>query len=156
MGIEERTGDQLFVEYGINGLTLCVNGSDGTVTSTGGGTYAGGTGQFEGARGSFEVRATGRYLATGVKDGVFGGFGQYTGRSTGELILPRTRPAPYARAPSTSAPAGASATQACRGRVGPSDRLGGHLPRTLSLVFLSSKHHVLDLPNRVGRGHVWP
>ena len=88
VGIEERTGDQLFVEYGINGLTLCVNVLDGTVTSTGGGTYAGGTGQFEGASGSFKVRATGRYLATGEKDGVFGGFGQYTGKSKGELILP--------------------------------------------------------------------
>ena len=88
MGIEEKTGDQLFVEYETNGLTLCVKESDGTITSKGRGTYAGGTGQFKGASGSFEVRATGKYLATGVKEGVFGDFGQYTGKSKGELILP--------------------------------------------------------------------
>jgi hypothetical protein len=91
VGIEEETGDQLFVEYGINGLTLCVNQADGPVTSTGGGTYAGGTGQFKGASGSFEVRATGKYLVTGEKEGVFGGFGQYVGTSTGELTLPANK-----------------------------------------------------------------
>jgi hypothetical protein len=88
VGIEEETGDQLFVEYGINGLTLCANQSDGTITSTGGGTYAGGTGQFEGVSGSFTVQATGKYLVTGMKEGVFGAFGQYTGTSKGEFTLP--------------------------------------------------------------------
>jgi hypothetical protein len=91
VGTEERTGDQLFVEYGTNGLILCV-GSNGTITSTGRGTYAGGTGQFEGASGSFEVRATGKYLVTGEKDGITAGFGQYTGTSEGELTTIRKNP----------------------------------------------------------------
>jgi hypothetical protein len=84
-----ENGDQLFVEYATDALTLCLKESDGTFSFSGHGNHANGTGQFAGASGPFEVQGTGRYLAFGFKEGVFGGFGQFTGTVTGTLILPK-------------------------------------------------------------------
>jgi hypothetical protein len=84
---EERSGDQLFYEVATNEETLCLNPADFSFSFTAQGTITGGTGQFAGASGSFESQATGKYLVTGEKEGVFGGFGQFSGTSTGTLII---------------------------------------------------------------------
>ena len=85
---EEQTGDQLFYKIAPNDGRLCLQLSDLTFRVTVQGTITGGTGQFTSATGSLRTRATGRYLVFGAKAGVFGGFGQFRGRSTGTLIFP--------------------------------------------------------------------
>jgi hypothetical protein len=82
----EKTADQLFVEDGAGGGTLCLY-PDLTFTFTEHGTFAGGTGQFTGASGSFDGQGTGKYLVFGSKDGVFGGVGQYTETVTETLNI---------------------------------------------------------------------
>jgi hypothetical protein len=84
----EKTGDQLFFEDAAGGVTFCVN-PDLTFSFTEQGTFAGGTGQFTGASGSFDGQGTGKYLVFGSKEGVFGGFGQFTETVTGTLNIPQ-------------------------------------------------------------------
>jgi hypothetical protein len=86
---EEKTGDQIFAEVATNDATLCFKESDLTFSITAHGTNTGGTGQFAGASGTFDAQSTGKYLVFGFKNGVFGGFGQFSGTSTGTLILPK-------------------------------------------------------------------
>lgn len=86
---EEKSGDQLFYEVASNAETLCLNPADFSFSFTAQGTITGGTGQFTNASGSFESRATGTYRVTGEKEGVFGGFGQFSGTSTGTLVIPK-------------------------------------------------------------------
>ena len=81
----EKTSDQLFYEDAAGGFTFCLN-SDLTFSYTEHGTWAGGTGQFTGASGSFDAVGTGKFLVTGTKAGVFGGFGQFTNTVTGTLV----------------------------------------------------------------------
>src|SRR5712692_9534773 len=78
---EEKTSDQLFFGAATNGVTECFNPADGTFSFTAHGTITGGTGQFTGATGSFQSQGTGKFLVAGMKGGVFGGFGQFTGTS---------------------------------------------------------------------------
>src|SRR5215469_14046981 len=80
----EKTSDQLFYEDAAGGFTFCLN-SDLTCSYTEHGTWAGGTGQFTGASRSFDAVGTGKFLVTGTKAGVFGGFGQFTSTVTGTL-----------------------------------------------------------------------
>jgi hypothetical protein len=80
----EKTADQLFFEDPAGGETFCLN-PDLTFSFTEHGTFAGGTGQFSEASGSIDGQGTGKYLATGSKEGVFGGFGQFTETATGTL-----------------------------------------------------------------------
>jgi hypothetical protein len=84
----EKTADQLFIEDATGGVTFCLN-PDLTFSFTEHGTFAGGTGQFTEATGSLDGQATGKYLVTGSKDGVFGGFGQFTETATGILNIPK-------------------------------------------------------------------
>jgi hypothetical protein len=84
-----ENGDQLFFEAATDAGTFCPN-PDLTFSFTFHGTFAGGTGQFTGASGSFDEQDTGKYLVSGAKEGIFGGFGQFTGTSTGTLILPKS------------------------------------------------------------------
>ena len=82
----EKTTDQLFIEDAAGGVTFCFN-PDLTFSFTEHGSFAGGTGQFAEATGSIDGQATGKYLVTGSKDGVFGGFGQFTETATGTLNI---------------------------------------------------------------------
>jgi len=84
----EKTADQLFLEDAAGGFTFCLH-PDLTFSFTEQGTFAGGTGPFTGASGSFAGQGTGQYLVSGTKEGVFGGFGQFTETVTGTLILPK-------------------------------------------------------------------
>jgi hypothetical protein len=67
------------------GFKFCLN-PDLTFSFTEHGTWAGGTGQFTEASGSFDAQGTGKFLVTGRKAGVFGGFGQFINTLTGTLI----------------------------------------------------------------------
>jgi hypothetical protein len=80
----EKTADQLFFEDATGGETFCLN-PDLTFSFTEHGTFAGGTGQFTEASGSIDGQGTGKYLVSGSKEGVFGGFGQFTETATGTL-----------------------------------------------------------------------
>jgi hypothetical protein len=82
---DEKTSDQLFYEDVAGGFKFCLN-PDLTFSFTEHGTWAGGTGQFTGASGTFDAQGTGKFLVTGTKEGVFGGFGQFTNTSTGTVI----------------------------------------------------------------------
>jgi hypothetical protein len=42
-----------------------------------------------GASGSIDGQGTGKYLVSGSKEGVFGGFGQFTETVTGTLNIPK-------------------------------------------------------------------
>ena len=84
-----KTADQLFFEDAAGGVTFCLN-PDLTFSFTEHGTFAGGTGQFTEASGSIDGHGTGKYLVSGSKEGVFGGFGQFTETVTGTLTLPRS------------------------------------------------------------------
>jgi hypothetical protein len=84
----EQTADQLFIEDAAGGVTFCLN-PDLTFSFTDHGAIAGGTGRFREASGSINGRATGKYLVTGSKNGVFGGFGQFTETASGTLHTPR-------------------------------------------------------------------
>ena len=82
----EKTADQLFFEDASGGETFCLN-PDLTFSFTEHGTFAGGTGQFTNASGSIDGESTGKYLISGSKEGVFGGFGQFTETATGTLTI---------------------------------------------------------------------
>jgi hypothetical protein len=81
----EKTADQLFLEDAAGGETFCLN-PDLTFTFTEHSTFAGGTGRFAEASGSIDGQGTGKFLVFGSKDGIFGGFGQFTESATGTLI----------------------------------------------------------------------
>jgi hypothetical protein len=83
------TGEQLFSEG--PALVNCVNPApDLPFTLMGTLTFSGGTGRFAGATGSAEItNGSGKYLVTGSKGGVFGGFAQFTFTETGTLTLAR-------------------------------------------------------------------
>ena len=83
--ISEKTADQLFFEDAASGETFCLN-PDLTFSFTEHGTFAGGTGRFAEASGSIDGQGTGKYLVFGSKDGIFGGFGQFTETATGTLV----------------------------------------------------------------------
>jgi hypothetical protein len=84
----EKTGDQLFGK--VTSATLCLNGSafPFPFTVSGQGEAIGGTGKYTGATGTDEFHSAGSFLIFGVKDGIFGGFGQFNFTSDGTLILP--------------------------------------------------------------------
>jgi hypothetical protein len=84
----EKTTDQLFLEDPAGGVTFCFN-PDLTFSFTEHATFVGGTGQFKEASGSIDGQATGKYLVNSFKDGVFGGFGQFTETATGTLNIPK-------------------------------------------------------------------
>jgi hypothetical protein len=83
-----KNADQAFGEAAF--ITLCLDPTapDLAFTYTAKVNYAGGTGQFAGATGSLDVQGSGKYLVFGFKNGVFGGFGQFSETDTGTLILP--------------------------------------------------------------------
>lgn len=86
--IAEKTGDQIFSR--IASGTLCINFSifPFQFTDSGHSEVIGGTGKFTGATGTYDFQASGSYLQFGFKNGVFGGFGQFTGTEDGTLNLP--------------------------------------------------------------------
>jgi hypothetical protein len=84
----QKTGDQLFFEDAAGASTFCLN-PDLTFSFTEQGTFAGGTGKYAGASGSFDGQGPGQYLVSGSKEGVFGGFGQFTETVTGTLNIPK-------------------------------------------------------------------
>jgi len=84
----EKTSEQLFFEDAAGASTFCL-APDLTFTFSEHATFAGGTGQFTGASGSFDGQGTGKYLASGSKDNIFGGFGQFTEVATGTLTIPK-------------------------------------------------------------------
>ncbi len=86
---DEKTGDQLFGQY--TSATLCFNFSTIPFTFTASGQTAilGGTEKYAGATGTGSFQSVGSELALGVKDGIFGGFGQVTFTSDGTLTLPK-------------------------------------------------------------------
>jgi len=83
---DEDTGDQGFSQ--ITSATQCFNASTFTFTGFGKGIIIGGTGKNTGATGTFTNRFSGSYLQFGFKNGVFGGFGQFTFTSDGTVNLP--------------------------------------------------------------------
>jgi hypothetical protein len=84
----EKTSDQLFFADAAGEVTFCLN-PDLTFSFTEHGTFAGGTGEFAGASGSIDGQGTGKYLVSGSKDNIFGGFGQFTETVTGTLTIPK-------------------------------------------------------------------
>src|SRR5262245_13317687 len=82
----EKTGDQLFYADAVCASTFCLNPAL-MFSFSQQGSFAGGTGQFTGASGSFDGQGPGQYLVSGSKEGVFGGFGQFTETVTGTLTL---------------------------------------------------------------------
>jgi hypothetical protein len=83
---DAKTGAQTFSQ--ITSGTLCLNIFTGQSTITSEGVYIGGTGKLTGATGTFTSQTSGSYLMLGFKNGVFGGFGQFTGTVDATLILP--------------------------------------------------------------------
>src|SRR5262245_33656885 len=84
----EKTSEQLFFADAAGASTFCLN-PDLTFSFTEHATFAGGTGEFTGASGFFDGQSTGKYLAFGSKEGVFGGFGQFSETATGTLTIPK-------------------------------------------------------------------
>ena len=86
---EETSADQLFWET--TSFTICVDlsSSDLPFSYTGQATVTGGTGKFAGTTGTVNLQGTGKYLAFGFKNTVFGGFGQLTETESGTLNLPK-------------------------------------------------------------------
>ena len=89
VGTAEKTGDQLFSR--ITSATLCINFSTFPFqfTNSGHAEVIGGTGKSTGATGTYDFQSSGSYLQFGFKNGVFGGFGQFTGTEDGTLNLPK-------------------------------------------------------------------
>lgn len=83
---DAKTGDQTFSQ--ITSGTLCLNIFTGQSTSKSEGIYIGGTGKAAGATGTYTSQTSGSYLMLGFKNGVFGGFGQFTGTVDSTLIVP--------------------------------------------------------------------
>jgi hypothetical protein len=79
-----ETGDQVFSQT--KWAVQCFNAATGKFTGRGEGLITGGTGENAGATGTYKSRFSGSYLQFGFKDGVFGGFGQFTFTSTGTLV----------------------------------------------------------------------
>ncbi len=86
---EAKSGDQLFFAVEPNDGAFCLKPSDLTFSATWQGTIIGGTGQFTGASGTFALQTTGKYLVTGEKEGVFGGFGHFNATTTETLNIPK-------------------------------------------------------------------
>lgn len=94
--IEEKSGDQLFLQYKTDKADEAISciAADLTLTYKSHGTITGGTGQFTGASGFFDSEGSGKYLVVGAKEvatGVFipGGFGRLGGPSTITLEIPK-------------------------------------------------------------------
>jgi len=85
---DQKTADQLFGEAAFVTLCLDPTAPDLAFTYTGKVNIVGGTGNSTGATGSLDVQGSGKYLVFGFKNGVFGGFGQFSETDTGTLILP--------------------------------------------------------------------
>ena len=84
-----KTGDQLFEQN--TSVVLCIDTSDLshiTFNFTSEGRYVGGTGKYRDAQGTFTGTGSGSFLVYGFKDGLFGGFVQFTGETDATLILP--------------------------------------------------------------------
>ena len=81
-----KTGDQTFAQITFG--TFCFDTATGQFTIKTEGIYIGGTGKTTGATGTFTSQTSGSYLMFGFKDGVFGGFGQFSGTVNAILILP--------------------------------------------------------------------
>jgi hypothetical protein len=81
-----KTGDQTFSQ--MTSGTLCLDTATGRITVTNEGVYIGGTGKLTSATGTFTSQSSGSYLMFGFKNGVFGGFGQFTGTVDATLVLP--------------------------------------------------------------------
>ncbi len=79
------TGDQAFSQ--MTSAIQCFNESTLKFTGHGQGIIVGGTGKNTGASGTFTSHFTGSYRQVGFKNGVFGGFGQFTFTLNGTLIL---------------------------------------------------------------------
>jgi len=83
---DSKTGDQTFSQ--VTSGTLCFDTATGQITITTTGIYLGGTGKAAGTTGTFTSKASGSYLIYGFKDGVFGGFGQFTGTVDSTVNFP--------------------------------------------------------------------
>jgi hypothetical protein len=79
-----ETGDQVFAQN--TWAIECFNASTGRFTGRSEGNIIGGTGKNAGAMGTYRNRFSGSYLQFGSKNGVFGGFGQFTFILNGTLI----------------------------------------------------------------------
>jgi hypothetical protein len=86
---DEKTGDQLFSR--ITSGTLCIDFSTFPAPTSASTHHEiiGGTGKLTGATGTYDSQTTGSYLMIGFKNGVFGGFGQFTGTSDGTVTVPK-------------------------------------------------------------------
>jgi hypothetical protein len=83
---DSKTGDQTFSQ--VNSGTLCFDTATLQFTTTTEGIYRGGTGKAAGATGTFTSQTSGSYLMFGFKNGVFGGFGQFTGTVDSTVNFP--------------------------------------------------------------------
>jgi len=83
---DSKTGDQTFSQ--ITSGTFCLDTATGDYTTTTTGIYRGGTGKSTGATGTYTLQAAGSYLMFGFKDGIFGGFGQFTGTVDSTVTFP--------------------------------------------------------------------
>jgi hypothetical protein len=78
-------GDQLYGR--VLTLTLCSDGVGGSISSSAL-SYVGGTGKFAGASGNVENSVTSLFQAVDTNANPFQGFGSFSGKFTGTLILP--------------------------------------------------------------------
>jgi hypothetical protein len=85
---DSKTGDQTFSQ--ITSGTFCFDTATGQTTGTTTGVYLGGTGKATGATGTFTSQTSGSYLMFGFKNGVFGGFGQFSGTLETTINFPNS------------------------------------------------------------------